>query len=403
MSRPEAAEIGQKHPKSIIHITRPEIGLPDADPTDERCYQRGADLLHEWVQKNLLVRSEKPSFYIYRQTLDKHVQVGIFTLTSCEQYYNGLIKKHEQTRAAPEADRTKTVDIQNANVGCVFLAYRGDTYKEVADYIRSLATGKPDRVAHLDFDNTEHELWVINDDERVKHIQDLFSKVPALYIADGHHRAASACNVWKKRRDLDGASYKGNEPYCYFMSCVFADTELCVIDYNRVITKNTLSNEELFAKLTANKFEITPLTGNEKPEGPSFLPFHYARPVGHKTFSLYIRGKWYNMKFVGEPVSNHPKDTIDSKILTDFVLTPIFGITDLRTAPNISFVGGTRGIKALEDKCQSDDTLAFAVPPISMHQLFDVADSGEMMPPKSTWFVPKLGDAMVIRFIESDE
>jgi len=400
VSREEAAKMGEDRPNCMIHINRPEIAFPGVDATDDRVYQKGADLIEEWIHKNLLVKSEKPAYYVLRSTLGDHVQVGLYSLVSCEQYAQGLIKKHEQTRAAPELDRTKTVRIQNANVGSVFLAFRGDQHAELRDYIKSMVATEADRIGHLGFDNTKHELWIIDQEEKVNRITELFSQVPHLYIADGHHRAASAYNVWKERKEADGANYKGNEPYCFFMACVFADSELCVIDYNRVVYGLDKSTPEFLELLKGKGFEVTEIQPGECPQGPSFLPPHHARPTEHKSISMYLRGKWYRMKFVAEPLSPSPEDQLDSKILTDFVLTPLFGITDLRSAKNVKFIGGTRGLTALEAAASTEDSLAFAVPPVTMAQLFDVADAGKMMPPKSTWFVPKLADGMVIRKIE---
>ncbi|KAH0785029.1 DUF1015 domain-containing protein [Histomonas meleagridis] len=400
LNREEAHEMGQKKEKCLIHVTRPEIETPELENTHPLVYQRGADNLKKWIENEFLVKTKKPGFYAYMQKLGDHVQVGIFALCSCEQYKEGIIKKHEQTRKQPELDRTITTRVQNANVGSVFLSYHGDKYPMLRDYVKSLTQDKPDRVAHLDFDNTDHELWIIDDDKRIQEIQKLFSEVDALYIADGHHRAASACNVYEERKAEAGDSFRGDEPYCYFLAAIFADTELCVIDYNRVITGVTQDTEELLKLMRSNGFEIDELSGDEKPQTKSFLEFHHARPVGAHVFSLYIRGKWYRMKFTGQLKSDNPVDKIDSKILTDFVLTPIFGITDLRAAQNIQFIGGTRGLRALEEACDTPDKIAIAVPPITMKQLFDVSDSGVMMPPKSTWFVPKLATGMVCRLIE---
>ena len=405
LSREEAAKMGQEKPKSVIHISRPEIAFPGIDETDEKVYEKGAELLRKWIDEENLVREKKPGFYVCRSRLGDHVQVGVYGLFSCEQYEKGLIRKHEQTREKPEKDRTKTVRIQNANVGSVFLAFRGNHHEELRDYIKSLAAGEPDRKAHLDFDHTEHELWIIDNEEQIEKLQQLFGGVQHMYIADGHHRAAAACNVWKERKEEaeKNGTYTGTEPFCYFLACAFADSELCVIDYNRVVSQNSLTNEELFKKLEEQGFTITPLTGEEQVECRDFLEPHYARPLGHKVFSMYVRGKWYRLQFNGKGITDSHADNIDSKILTDFVLTPLFGIKDLRSDPRMKYLGGTRGLKGLEESATADHAIAFACPPVEMSQLLDVSDEGNMMPPKSTWFVPKLADAMVIRLIESDE
>lgn len=403
VTREEAAKMGKERPNCVIHINRPEIAFPSVDATEDCVYQKGAENLQKWIKDQLLVRADKPGFYAYRAEHGGHSQTGLYALVSCEQYEKGLIKKHEHTRKAPEEDRTKTVRIQNANVGSVFLAYRGNNHPELRDYVKKLTERPADRAAHLDFDNTDHELWFVDDAEQVKKIEELFAQVPHLYIADGHHRAASACNVWKEHKAAAGDKYTGTEPYCYFMACIFSDDELCVIDYNRVIKQNKLSEEELFKKLEEHGFKLTQMTGEEKPNTPDFLPAHHARPTEHKVFSLYIHKKWYRMEFVAKALSESAADNIDSKILTDFCLTPIFGIHDLRNDPRIKFIGGTRGLHALEEAVKTDDMLAIAVPPVEMSQLFDVSDEGQMMPPKSTWFVPKLADAMVIRMNEGNE
>lgn len=401
LNREEASQMGESRPDCIIHITRPEIEFPGVDSTHPDVYQRGADNLQKWIQRELLVKRDKPGFYAYRQRLGDWTQCGLFAHCSCQQYHDNLIKKHEFTRKAPELDRTKTTDIQNANVGSVFLTYRGDENPTLRDYVRNkLIVGEPDRKVHLDFDNTDHELWIIEDDERVNEIIQLFSKVKSLYIADGHHRCASAYNVFKQRKEAAGDSFTGNEPYCFFMAAIFADSELCVIDYNRVVTGVTIPTEELLAQIERQGFKVTKYKGTEQPFTHSFLKFHHARPEKPHVFSLFCRGQWYKLEFVGKFKSESPVDTIDSKILTDFILTPIFNITDLRSAKNIEFIGGTRGIHILEEIASSDDRIAFAVPPIQLNQLFDVSDANEILPPKSTWFVPKLATGMVIRLIE---
>lgn len=400
LNREEASKLGEERPDCLIHVIRPEIELPGVESTDDAVYQKGKENLHKWIEKELLVKEGKPAFFACKQRLGDCEQRGIAALCSCEQYKQGIIKKHEATREAPERDRTKTTDIQNANVGPVFLAYRGEQHSDLREYVNNLCSEQADRAAHLDFDNTDHELWIVNDEQKIQEIETLFAKVDSLYIADGHHRCASAYNVYEKRKAEAGSDFKGDEPYCYFLAYIFADTELTVIDYNRVVSGVTLTNEELIEKIESNGFEVSKYTGEEQPFCHSFLQFHFARPVDFHTFSLFARGQWYKLVFKGKPKSDAPVDSIDSKILTDFVLTPIFGIVDLRSAPNITFIGGTRGIFELEKEAATDDRIAFAVPPIKMEQLFDVSDSGSMMPPKSTWFVPKLATGLVVRLIE---
>ncbi|OHT11010.1 hypothetical protein TRFO_19507 [Tritrichomonas foetus] len=400
LNREEASEMGKEKPDCVIHITRPEIEFPGVESTHPQVYQRGADNLEKWISNKLFVQRDKPGFYAYRQHLGDHQQCGIFALCSLEQYKSGMIKKHEETRKAPEEDRTITTRIQNSNVGSVFLAYRSNENQEVSEYVRKLCSGIPNRASHLDFDNTDHELWFIEDEQEVNEVVRLFGTIDKLYIADGHHRCASAYNVYEERKAAAGDDFKGDEPFCYFMAAIFADTELCVIDYNRIITNVTMKTDDLIQRITENGFKVSPYTGEEEPITHTFLKFHHARPINLHTFSMYLRGKWFKLDFVGKFLTDKPVDQIDSKILTDFILSPIFGIEDLRSAKNIMFVGGTRDIHGLEEEAGTDDRIAFAIPPIQIHQLFDVSDSGAIMPPKSTWFVPKLATGMVIRKIE---
>ena len=399
VNREEAASLAALRPQCLLKVNRPEIELPGVDATDPAVYQKGADNLQKWIHDGLLVREPKPAFYAYRQTYGDHVQCGFFGLVSCEQYKNGTIKKHELTRAAPELDRTKTIRAQNANVGSVFLTFKSSQSQKLTEFIKGLCKGEPDRKAHLDFDNSDHELWIV-DDGRVQEMERMFGEIPNLYIADGHHRAASAVNLYTEKKEAAGASFTGEEPFCYFMAAIFADTELCIIDYNRVVRGLNDSTEVFLGKLRDQKFEVAELTGSEKPPTPSFLEFHYARPIGERTFSMYLRGKWYKLRFTAEIPGDNPVDSIESEILTHYVLGPIFGVKDVRSDPNLSFIGGTRGLKALEEGAKDEHALAFAVPPVTMNQIFAVADRDKVMPPKSTWFVPKLATGMVVRLIE---
>lgn len=403
VTRDEATAMAKLRPQCLLKVNRPEIELPGVEHTAPAVYDRGAKNLQKWIHDGLLVRHTKPAYYAYRQRLADHVQCGLFAAVSCEQYKTGIIKKHELTRAAPELDRTKTIRAQNANVGSVFLAFKGEEHQNITAYIRNLCTGTPDRTAHLDYDNTDHELWIIDDEKRVNEIQHMFENVPSLYIADGHHRAASACNLYTEKRKEAGDSFTGREPFCFFMAAIFADTELCIIDYNRVVHGLTDPTDVFIDKLREQKFEVSELTGQETPQTPSFLKFHFARPVEPRTFSMYLRGKWYRVAFKGELEGDTPVDAIDSEILTYFVLKPLFNVRDVRSDPNLKFFGGTRGLEALEEAVHDDHLLAFAVPPVKMADIIAVADRNEVMPPKSTWFVPKLATGMVIRVIESDE
>jgi uncharacterized protein (DUF1015 family) len=254
----------------------------------------------------------------------------------------------------------------------------------------------PARSVHLDHDGTDNELWIVDDVDMVSRITELFGCLEALYIADGHHRAASAFNLWEEKvmNSPDGRVSK-EDPYGYFMAGIYADTELAVMDYNRIVTGISTTYDEILERIKMEGFEITELVPDES-SGFS----HFARPVQKWSMSMCMNGKWWKLQFSGTPKSSDAVDSIESQILTDFILKPVFKIRDIRSDPNIQFLGGHYGMERLEDAATREETIAFAVPSVRMPELFEVADAGHVMPPRSTWFLPKIATGLVVRVIE---
>ena len=315
--------------------------------------------------------------------MDGRSQTGIVATASIDDYLNNTIKKHENTRADKELDRINHVDVMSAQTGPIFLAYREN--KVITDEINKTKKNAP----LFDFtsnDGIRHIVWVIDNKDSINTIKDAFAKIDALYIADGHHRCASACKVGLKRREQH-PNYTGNEEFNFFLSVLFPDEQLMIMDYNRVVKDlNGLSSKEFLDKL-ANLFDIEEKKETYKPEAKG-------------TFGLYLDNKWYKLTAKKSILSNDPVDGLDVAILQNNVLDPILGIKDPKTDKRIDFVGGIRGLKELERRCATDMKIAFSMYPTSIKELFDVADAKLLMPPKSTWFEPKLRSGIFIHRIE---
>jgi uncharacterized protein (DUF1015 family) len=383
MNREEAKQEVQGNPYSFLHITRSEIDLPDqTDPYQLKVYQTARENLTAFISRGVLFQEAKPCYYIYRLTMNGRDQTGIVCVSSVDDYNKDIIKKHEFTRPEKENDRIQHIINTNAQTGNVFLAYRNvDAIdKLVQDWQKS-------RSPVYDFtaeDGVQHSIWVVNTDKNIEAINNLFdTKVPATYIADGHHRAASAAKSQLMLKN------KHNENAEYFLTTLFPASQLHIMDYNRLVKDlNNLTHETFFYKL-GDYFEIE-LIG-EKPFKPSAL---------HQ-FGMYIDGNWY--KLVSKPgtYSEDPIGVLDITILQNNILQPILGIHDQRTDKRIDFVGGIRGLEALAQRVNSGEMrVAFSLFPVTIHQLFDIADSGNVMPPKSTWFEPKLRDGLLTHLID---
>ncbi|MCD6367377.1 MAG: DUF1015 domain-containing protein [Bacteroidales bacterium] len=385
----EARKEVEGNPYSLLHITKPEIDLPEG--TDEHApevYAKGIENYRMFKEKGYLIQDEKEKIYIYAQTMNGKTQYGLVVCASVNDYLNGIIKKHELTRKEKEEDRMKHVRNTNANIEPVFFTYRHvDEIDEIVNNIVKNETPEYDFTAE---DGVGHHFWVINNDAVVKRIETLFAeKVPFTYVADGHHRTAAAALVGKEKREQN-PNYTGNEEFNYFLAVHFPDNQLSIIDYNRVVKDlNGLTEQEFFDKLSAH-FLIEE-NGNE-----------IYKPSTLHEFSIYIDGKWYKLSAKDHTYDdNDPIGVLDVTVLSKYVLDEILDIKDLRTSNRIDFVGGIRGLGELEKRVNSGEMkVAFALYPVTMKQLIDIADAGLIMPPKTTWFEPKLRSGLGIHQLD---
>lgn len=374
--------------KSLLHITKPEIDFDPMLPDhDRRVYDRAVKNFRDWQDRGWLVQDSKPCYYVYAQTMDGRTQYGIVLCANVDDYMQGRIKKHELTRKDKEDDRMIHVRIQNANIEPVFFAYRDNSALDaiVARYVQ----GEPE-YDFTDENGFGHEFWVIADDADIAAITEIFTtRVEAFYVADGHHRTAAAARVGEEKRARNPA-HDGTEEYNYFMAVCFPESQLKIIDYNRVVKDlNGLTPGQLIAKLE-DDFEVS-CRGSEI----------YAPSELHE-FSMYLEGKWYSLKArPGRYDDGDPIGVLDVTVLSGLVLDKLLGIKDLRTDKRIDFVGGIRGLGELSRRVDSGEMkVAFALYPVSMEQLINIADSGSIMPPKTTWFEPKLRSGLAIHKLD---
>lgn len=383
MNSAEAAEMVKGNPYSFLHVDKAEIDLPaGTDLYSEQVYLKASENLKALESDGICKQDEEPKFYIYKQVMNGRAQVGLTGCVSIDDYINNIIKKHELTRADKEADRINHVDYCDANTGPIFLAYRPNS--EIAAIITSyMAENKPcyDFVTDDGIGNT---VWVIDSAEINAKISALFDKVDYLYIADGHHRAASAVKVGLKRREAN-PDYTGEEEFNYFLAVLFSCDELEIMDYNRVIKDLNGNTEEEFKNKIAEKFDI------EKIGSPAY------KPEALHTFGMLLGGEWYKLTAkAGTYDADDVVAALDVSILQNNVISPILGIDDPRTDKRIDFVGGIRGLNELEKRASTDMCLAFSMFPTSLEELMAIADAGKIMPPKSTWFEPKLLSGLFI-------
>lgn len=374
--------------KSLLHITKPEIDfdpiLPDHDP---EVYDKAVANFKLWQEKGWLVRDSKPCYYVYAQTMGERTQYGLVLCAHTDDYASGVIKKHELTRKDKEDDRMVHVRIQNANIEPVFFSYKDNA--ELAAIVDKAASGQSE-FRFVDENGFGHELWVVEDDAVIARISEIFAnEVDAFYVADGHHRTAAAARVGAEKRAQNPA-HTGDEEYNFFMAVCFPESQLKIIDYNRVVKDlNGMDEQTLLAKL-GEDFEV-------KLEGEEIYS-----PCALHNFSMYLGGKWYSMTAKeGRYDDNDPIGVLDVTILSKLVLDKLLGIKDLRTDKRIDFVGGIRGLGELKNRVDSGEMkVAFALYPVSMQQLINIADSGEIMPPKTTWFEPKLRSGLAIHTLD---
>lgn len=379
--RKEAREAVAGKPLSFLNIDRAETQFPESTGCyEDKVYEKAREMLEDWIAKGVLITDSTDCYYIYELTMEGREQTGIVACASIDDYQRGVIAKHENTREEKEQDRIRHVDVTGAHTGPIFLAYRSNEELNMIVERKKYEEPLYDFVAD---DGISHRVWKIDDPKRIEWIQELFVGIPQVYIADGHHRAASAVKVGLKRR-AEHPDYTGEEPFNYFLSVLFPDDQLMIMPYNRVVNDLNGMNKELFLARVKERFEVTE-RGIE-----SFWP----QKQHH--VAMYLDNLWYELVVKPEYQNSDPVKGLDVSILQDQLLSPLLGISDPRLDDRIQFVGGIRGLKELERLVNEGAAVAFAMYPTSIGQLFDVADAGLLMPPKSTWFEPKLRSGLFI-------
>lgn len=374
-------------PHSFLHVVKPEVDLPEnIDLYDESVYQKGRENMYKMISDGILIQDEKPCFYLYRLIMGSVDEIGLVAGTSIEDYENDIIKKHEHTRADKEADRIKHVDTLNANTGPVFLTYKAR--QDMNKLVEELIVQKP----IYDFeaeDDIKHIFWKIDQEDDIRKIMTIFAEIDFLYVADGHHRSASGTIVGQRRREAN-PNHTGEEEYNYFLSVIFPHNQLYIMDYNRVVKDlNGLSTDDFLQKVK-EKFFVDIYSKDKA--------YH---PEGLHNFGMYMDGSWYKLTVKqGTFPGNDPVRSLDVSILQENLLSPILGIGDPRKDKRIDFVGGIRGLEELSRRVDAGEAVAFSLYPTSIEQLMAIADAGEVMPPKSTWFEPKLRSGVIVHLLD---
>ena len=384
MSSSEARVRAEGNPLSFLHVDKAEIDLdPSVNPYADAVYEKAAENLNKMVSDGIYQQDEKEVFYIYMLTMNRREQTGLVCCCDIDEYVNGTIKKHEHTIKAKEEDRLRHIDACDANTGPVFLTYRAR--RDISDIINRYKAAHRPMYDFITTDGITHTAWLIDDEEVIDQLKKLFAEVPALYIADGHHRSASTVEVGLKRRQ-EAKNADTDAEYNYFLSVLFPDNELHIMDYNRVITDLNGHTREAFFELIRENFEI-----DEAPIAPFNPPFPHS-------FSMYIDNQWYLLTAKEDIIDDSdPIMCLDVSILHKWIIEPILGITDVRSDSRIDFVGGIRGLCELENRVNSGEMkVAFALYPTTIEQVMTIADNSLVMPPKSTWFEPKLRSGIFI-------
>jgi uncharacterized protein (DUF1015 family) len=383
----EARKEAEGNEKSLYHIIKPEIDFPvGKDEHDDDVYEKAIENFGKFVDKGWLVQDDKEMYYVYAQTMKGKTQYGLVLGASVDDYMTGKIKKHELTRRDKEEDRMKHVRVTDANVEPVFFSYPDN--EEINAIVDKVISGRPE-YDFVSVDGVGHHFWLVEDNRDIERITEIFAEIPALYIADGHHRSAAAALVGAEKAK-NNPDHKGDEEYNYFMAVCFPDSQLTIIDYNRVVKDlNGLTPDEFLKKLEVN-FVVEP-TGSE-----------IQRPKNLHNFSVYLDGRSFSVTVKpGIIDDNDPIEQLDVTITSNLILDDILGIKDLRSDKRVDFVGGIRGLNELKERVDSGDmSLALALYPVSMKQLMEIADTGNIMPPKTTWFEPKLRSGLVIHLLE---
>jgi uncharacterized protein (DUF1015 family) len=389
MNSEEAAGMATGKPRSLLHITHAEIDCPPGtDIHSETVYQKATETFLSFREKGWLLEDSVPRFYVYAQTMGNRTQVGLVACAACSDYENGIIRKHELTRPDKEEDRMVLTRYLNANIEPVFFTYKA--VPEIDAIIQNIVTNQPPQCSFVAEDGFGHHFWTIPDQEINASLEKLFAdKVPFTYVADGHHRTAAAARIGTERK-IQNPAHTGNEEYNFFMAVHFPDNQLQIMDYNRVVKDLNGYSPEDFLQALEQAFFIEDM-------GPGEY-----RPEALHTFSMYLEGSWYKLKArQGTFNDQDPIEVLDVTILSEQVLKPLLGIADLRTSTRIDFIGGIRGLSELQRRVNTGEMkVAFALYPVSMDQLIAIADSGNIMPPKTTWFEPKLRSGLVIHSLE---
>jgi uncharacterized protein (DUF1015 family) len=382
----EARAYVAERPHSFLRVEKSEIELDRSlDPLDPKIFGNGAKNLGRLQEEGLMLRDETPCFYLYQQRMGDHVQVGVVAGASVPEYQRDLIKKHEHTRADKEEERTRHVDQVGANTGPVFLTYHA---RPEIDAFAEQVRGRDPEVDFVSEDSIGHTLWVIADSGEVDELRRLFAEVPHLYVADGHHRSAAASRVQTSRREKN-PQHDGEEPYNHFLTVIFPHDQMKIMEYNRVVLDLHGQSPGELKEAVSSSFDLSEIPAGENPS-----------PPGPTMFGMFLEGSWYRLKArEGTYPAGDPVDSLDVAILQNNLLAPILGIGDPRTDKRIQFVGGIRGTEELERRAKKHGGVAFAMYPTSIVQLMAIADAGKVMPPKSTWFEPKLRSGMVVRSI----
>lgn len=387
MNSDEARKMAFGNPYSFLHVDKAEIDLPKSiDIYDSRVYEQAKINLSKLVSADVLKQDESPCIYIYEQTRNGRIQTGIVGCTSIDDYINNVIKKHENTRADKEADRIRHVDTLDSNTGPIFLTYK---HSNIVSNIVNSVKNSSEPIYDFVADGVSQRVWIISDNSIIDKIVSAFQNINSLYIADGHHRAASAVKVGLKRR-AENPDYTGQEEFNFFLSVLFPSDELEILDYNRVVTDLNGKTEEEFKTAVSEKFDC-----EEKVSEPF-------APSKKHSFSMYLNGKWYTLTAKSGTFSEeNPVDRLDVSILQQNLIAPILGIDDPRTDKRIDFVGGIRGLSELQERVDNGQMkIAFAMYPTTLDDLMSIADAGLIMPPKSTWFEPKLLSGLFIHYLK---
>ena len=382
----EARDLAKDKPYSFLHISKPEIDLPeDIQADDPRVYDKGLENLNKMINERILIRDDKETLFIYKITTTNHDQTGIAFVASIDAYEGNLIKKHEHTKPVKELDRINNMKALNAQTGPVLLTYLDNIQ---LDKIINQYTIENQPIYDVNTrEKINHRIWQITDINEINKATNALNKLESLYIADGHHRSAAASQVRKSRMN-DNSEHDGSENYNHFLAVAFPKSEMKILDYNRLIKHTNGKSTNELIKMIEDHFKCTP---SDKP----------IKPIADKSFGMFTDGQWFSLELISEFNKNSPVDSLDISILHDFILDPILGIEDERVDTNIDFVGGARGLKELERRVNSNEmAIAFSLYPTPIDALISVAEAGLIMPPKSTWFEPKLLDGLLSHIID---